>query len=59
MLDAALGPVVLEANARPGLTIQVANRRGLLPRLEWIDAQPPAMLWPDRRGELLAALAEL
>lgn len=37
VLDAAVGPVILEANARPGLAIQVANRRGLLPRLRWID----------------------
>ncbi|MBL7134327.1 MAG: alpha-L-glutamate ligase-like protein [Phycisphaerae bacterium] len=30
VLDAKRGPVVLEANARPGLAIQVANRSGLL-----------------------------
>jgi len=30
VLDAARGPVVLEANARPGLSIQIANGRGLL-----------------------------
>jgi alpha-L-glutamate ligase-like protein len=29
VLDEERGPVVLEANARPGLAIQVANRRGL------------------------------
>jgi alpha-L-glutamate ligase-like protein len=29
VLDEGRGPVVLEANARPGLAIQVANRRGL------------------------------
>jgi alpha-L-glutamate ligase-like protein len=34
VLDARYGPVVLELNARPGLTIQVANRRGLRPLLE-------------------------
>jgi alpha-L-glutamate ligase-like protein len=33
VLDADRGPVVLEANARPGLAIQLANRAGLLPRL--------------------------
>ncbi len=38
VLDQHRGPVVLEANARPGLAIQLANRRGLLPRLEQIDA---------------------
>ena len=36
VVDANLGPVVLEANARPGLNIQVANRRGLGPRLEHV-----------------------
>lgn len=33
------GPVVLEANARPGLAIQLANRSGLLHRLRAIDRQ--------------------
>jgi alpha-L-glutamate ligase-like protein len=31
------GPMLLEANARPGLAIQIANGRGLIPRLEEID----------------------
>lgn len=30
VLDAKEGPMVLEANARPGLAIQIANKRGLL-----------------------------
>jgi alpha-L-glutamate ligase-like protein len=34
VLDAELGPLVLELNARPGLTIQLANARGLRPALE-------------------------
>jgi alpha-L-glutamate ligase-like protein len=34
VLDARHGPLVLELNARPGLAIQVANRRGLRPMLE-------------------------
>jgi alpha-L-glutamate ligase-like protein len=37
VLDARLGPVILELNARPGLAIQLANRAGLLPRLRAID----------------------
>lgn len=37
MLDAEKGPLVLEANARPGLAIQVANRSGLLSRVEKLD----------------------
>ena len=58
VLDAAVGPVILEANARPGLAIQVANRRGLLPRLQWIDRHRDAMPSPDRRLELVAQVAE-
>ncbi len=44
VVDAEAGPMLLEANARPGLAIQIANGRGLLPRLQAIDAlldQPP------------------
>ena len=37
VLDESLGPVVLEANARPGLAIQIANRTGLLPGLRRVD----------------------
>jgi alpha-L-glutamate ligase-like protein len=37
VLDAARGPMLLEANARPGLAIQIANGRGLTPALEAID----------------------
>ena len=33
VVDAALGPLVLEVNVRPGLAIQLANRAGLRPRL--------------------------
>lgn len=59
VLDATLGPIILEANARPGLAIQVANRRGLLPRLRRIDAQPPDCLHGAAREELIAELAEI
>lgn len=38
VLDAHHGPMLLEANARPGLAIQIANGLGLLPRLLAIDA---------------------
>jgi alpha-L-glutamate ligase-like protein len=38
VIDAEQGPMLLEANARPGLAIQIANARGLLPRLAEIDA---------------------
>lgn len=38
VVDAHRGPVVLEMNARPGLAIQIANRSGLRPRLNAVDA---------------------
>ncbi|MBE9537475.1 MAG: alpha-L-glutamate ligase-like protein [Proteobacteria bacterium] len=37
VLDKHLGPQLLELNARPGLAIQIANGRGLLPRLRKIE----------------------
>jgi alpha-L-glutamate ligase-like protein len=39
VVDEVQGPMLLEANARPGLAIQIANGRGLLPRLEEIDRE--------------------
>ncbi len=38
VVDRDLGPMLLEANARPGLAIQIANAMGLLPSLAAIDA---------------------
>jgi alpha-L-glutamate ligase-like protein len=43
VLDKDRGPLVLEANARPGISIQVANRCGLLPRLQKIHAALPTL----------------
>ncbi len=40
VLDRTLGPLMLEINARPGLSIQLANRQGLLPRLRSLEAMP-------------------
>jgi hypothetical protein len=57
VIDAKIGAVVLEANARPGLAIQVAHRTGLLPRLQFVDSLPPEALVGDRRWDLLARLA--
>ncbi len=37
VIDAESGPLLLEANARPGLAIQIANGRGLVPQLQAID----------------------
>ncbi|ADN76218.1 alpha-L-glutamate ligase-like protein [Ferrimonas balearica DSM 9799] len=45
VLDRERGPLLLELNARPGLAIQIANDRGLLPRLRKVeslgDVRPP------------------
>ncbi|MFT4630355.1 MAG: alpha-L-glutamate ligase-like protein [Arenicella sp.] len=38
VLDYNRGPMILELNARPGLAIQTANRMGLLPRLQAVEA---------------------
>ena len=38
VLDRELGPLVLELNARPGLSIQLANRHGLRNELQRIEA---------------------
>ena len=37
VLDAGLGPIVMELNVRPGLEIQNVNRRGMRRRLERIE----------------------
>ena len=57
VVDAKIGPVVLEANARPGLAIQVAHRIGLLPRLKLIESMPREALVGTRRWDLLPRLA--
>lgn len=57
VIDARIGPVVLEANARPGLAIQVAHRIGLLPRLRLIDSVPKDALRGERRWDLLPRIA--
>ena len=38
VLDKFRGPMLLELNARPGLAIQIANGRGLVPNLKTIEA---------------------
>ena len=57
VVDAKIGPVVLEANARPGLAIQVAHRIGLLPRLKMIESLPAEALRGERRWDLLPRIA--
>jgi hypothetical protein len=37
VLDVTDGPIVLEANARPGLAVQIANRAGLTTQLTAVE----------------------
>lgn len=46
VIDKNLGPMLLELNARPGLSIQIANNEGLLPRLRKIES----IAHPERWG---------
>ncbi|HMK34700.1 MAG TPA: alpha-L-glutamate ligase-like protein [Desulfomonilaceae bacterium] len=48
VLDKNAGPLLLELNARPGLNIQIANKAGLLPRLNCVE----------REGKNLATVVE-
>lgn len=38
VLDQSKGPLMLELNARPGLAIQIANGRGILPMLQHVES---------------------
>ncbi|MEJ2085921.1 MAG: alpha-L-glutamate ligase-like protein [Acidobacteriota bacterium] len=38
VIDQKLGPLILELNARPGLSVQIANKTGLEPRLRRIES---------------------
>ena len=58
MIDEKVGPVVLEANARPGLAIQLANRQGILPRLAYIEALTEDQRSGERRWEHIHRLNE-
>jgi len=40
VMDREHGPFLLELNARPGLAIQIANRKGLWSRLKQVDRAP-------------------
>jgi alpha-L-glutamate ligase-like protein len=51
VLDRDLGPLILELNARPGLNIQLANRRGLRHRLDAVEALGSRHELPEQRVE--------
>ena len=50
VLDENEGPLLLELNARPGLAIQMANGRGLLPRLQNIESLKRLHFTPEKRA---------
>ncbi|MDH3788516.1 MAG: alpha-L-glutamate ligase-like protein [Xanthomonadales bacterium] len=51
VLDERHGPLILELNARPGLNIQIANRRGLRLRLDAVDGLGQREESPEWRVE--------
>jgi alpha-L-glutamate ligase-like protein len=58
-LDAERGPLVLELNARPGLAIQLANRRGLRPLLDAVEQRVRPEMSVAERVQLGQHLAQL
>ncbi len=57
VLDRVRGPLMLEINARPGLSIQLANRQGLLPRLNRLAALAEIPASAEERIALAKSLA--
>lgn len=51
VLDRTLGPLMLELNARPGLAIQIANRRGLWKRLRVVEGEGNPKAPMEERAE--------
>ncbi|WP_144823054.1 alpha-L-glutamate ligase-like protein [Marinobacter piscensis] len=51
VVDANEGPLLLELNARPGLAIQMANGRGLLPRLRAVEGLKRLHFTPRERAD--------
>lgn len=49
VLDRDQGPMIIELNARPGLSIQVANAAGLAPRVAVIESLPSVDPDPQSR----------
>ncbi len=50
VIDANLGPLILEMNARPGLNIQIANRTGIGNRIKRIEEIYDAAATPAERA---------
>jgi alpha-L-glutamate ligase-like protein len=59
VIDKEVGPVVLELNARPGLSIQLANGRGLRPLVAAVDRASLSGLSAFARAQLGQELSRL
>ena len=56
VLDREKGPLLLELNARPGISIQIANRMGLRPLLKEAEGVAAGNQPPEKRVELAKQL---
>lgn len=56
VIDEQKGPLLLELNARPGLAIQIANGKGLLPTLKAVRNMKHIPDCPQKRAAIGAAL---
>jgi len=56
VIDQDKGPLMLEMNARPGLSIQLANKKGLLPRLQKLERMRDIPRAVDERIALAKSL---
>lgn len=56
VMDRDLGPLMLELNARPGLSVQIANQRGLTKNLEKVEAVKELPTDIDERVALAQSL---
>ena len=52
VIDRDLGPMILEMNARPGLSIQIANGTGLASRIARIEEMFDPRATPDQRARV-------
>lgn len=58
VIDRTKGPMILELNARPGLSIQVANGAGLLPRLRHIESLGKPFIPPTPEQRVAHAMRQ-
>jgi len=59
VLDEQFGPMLLEVNVRPGLAIQIANDRGLVPRLQRVEMSLERLRTREQRLSFVEELVDL